>query len=122
MMTGTTILPKVIARPMMPVPTSTSQGGPTDRRMVPTRTPDRHARTVASAPRRVMNFPASGVARANSRTGRPVSRPSPAALNPVPSWMAGRIAVGAMIGARRLRARMTMPRMIQGSILFADGR
>ena len=69
-----------------------------------------------------MNFPASGVARANSRTGRPVSRPSPAALNPVPSWMAGRIAVGAMIGARRLRARMTMPRMIQGSILFADGR
>jgi hypothetical protein len=65
-----------------------------------------------------MNFPASGVASANRRTGRPVSRPSPAALKPVPSWMAGRIAVGAMIGVRRLSARMMMPRTIQGSIRF----
>ena len=117
MITGTTILPSVIARPMMPVPTSTSQGGPADRSTVPASTPDRQASTVASAPRRVMKRPATGVASAKRNTGSPVSRPSPAELKPVPSWIRGRIAVGAMIGARRLSARTTMPRTIQGSIL-----
>ena len=116
--TGTTMLPSVMATAMIAVPANTTAAGPSERITVPARTPPRHSSTVASGPHRRMVRVASGVANAKISTGRPVSRPAPAAVKPMSAWMSPRTAVGAMIGARKLTASMAMPRTTHGN----DGR
>ncbi|BAS14574.1 hypothetical protein AHiyo8_28770 [Arthrobacter sp. Hiyo8] len=76
MMSGTAMLPIVMARPIRTVPTMTGTPPPLERITTPASTPTRVSITANSAPSLRPAIEASGAASEKQSTGMPVSNPS----------------------------------------------
>ncbi len=108
MISGTTMLPMVIANPMMTVPTITTAPLPEERTSTPASTPSRVSVTATSGPSFRPARAASGAARAKQSTGIPVRKPSSTGVNPRSFCISPTTGATAMNGPRMFRAMRPM--------------
>src|SRR6478609_1031563 len=108
MISGTAMLPTVMARPRMTVPAITMAPPPAERTATPARTPASVSVMASSAPNLRPASEARGAASEKHSTGIPVSRPSSTGENPSSCCIGPSTGATATKGPRMLRAMRPM--------------